>query len=396
MNKNNSQALSWGLLATLAVASSGLWPACTVNPDWDMSASTNTQPPRAEVIANLLTHIGPNVVEPALIVFAEQARLLHEAVQVWRSEQDETSLEAAQQQWRTTMLSWQQLETVQLGPAASAYRSVNGMDLRDEIYSWPMVNACRVDVEVVEAEWNNEEYFTNNHVNVYGMDAIEYLLFSDSPDNFCPDQVAINKDGSWDALGERGLARNRADMAITLAGHVVDVSRTLYEEWASEYSATLAERAQTIEAEDDLDEMFGALYYLRQYTLEAKLCQPLGLSSCADDKYDAEHAYSGLSLAAIHMNLVGARALFTGQSGPGLDDLLVWADQEDLLNTFLYEMDKAIEAAAALEAVEIIQPGDKRIISLHKDVEDVTNLLFGDIATVLMVEVPIVDFGHGD
>jgi predicted lipoprotein len=361
-----------------------------------MSASTNTQPSRAEVIANLLTHTGPNVVEPALMIFAEQARLLHEAVQVWRSEQDETSLETAQQQWRTTMLSWQYLETMQFGPAASVYHSVNGMDFRDEIYSWPMVNACRIDVEVVEAEWNNEEYFTNNLVNIYGMDAIEYLLFSDSPDNFCPDQIAINKDGSWDALGERGLARNRADMASTLAGHVVDVSRTLYEEWASEYSATLAERAQTIEAEDDLDEMFGALYYLRQYTLKVKLCQPLGLSSCAADRYGAEHAYSGLPLAAIHMNLVGTRALFTGQFGPGLDDLLVWADQEDLLDTFLSEMDEAIEAAAALKAVEAVQPGDERMVSLHKDVEDVINLLFGDIATVLMVEVPIFDHGHGD
>ena len=34
---------------------------------------------------------------------------------------------------------------MQLGPAGSSLSAVAGADIRDEIYSWPTINPCRID-----------------------------------------------------------------------------------------------------------------------------------------------------------------------------------------------------------------------------------------------------------
>jgi len=393
MQISTAQLASWCTLVGLMVAASGTWTACASTKDRSDTVSVSpdlfgSDEPRLreEVIGDILAHTGPYVVEPAVGVFVTEARLLHAAVRTWSLDRDDMSRAAAQDQWRVTMLAWQYLEGMQFGPAGSEYLA-GGHGLRDEIYSWPWSSSCRVDQVLVYADWSESSFFEDPPpYSAYGLDAIEYLLFESSTENTCPDSVDINADGTWDALGDEAIARARAEMATVLVENVVEVGTELYEGWSDGFSASLAggSDAQSVEA---LNTMFYAMRYMESYVLIGKLCHPLGLSGCPDEPIspdDFEHIRSMISTEAVHSNLLGFRDLFTGRSGAGLDDLLVWSGYGSLADDFLMELDEAIGLAAGPDFTS----DDARVLELYEEVQDVTVLLFGDIATVLTLRNP--------
>ena len=99
---------------------------------------------------------------------------------------------------------------MQLGPAAPTGSGVGGAGKRDEIYSWPTVNPCRIDQELVEQGYLQGDFFTANLVNTYGLDALEYLLFYGGDANACAPQLPLNVDGTWAAgASDVGAARDQ-------------------------------------------------------------------------------------------------------------------------------------------------------------------------------------------
>src|SRR5690606_29393153 len=104
------------------------------------------------------------------------------------------------QAWREAMVLWQRAELTQLGPTGLMGSVLAGEDLRDEIYSWPLVNPCRIDQELVAKSYEDTDQLASALINLRGLDALEYLLFHDGPGNACAATVSINKDGSWDAI----------------------------------------------------------------------------------------------------------------------------------------------------------------------------------------------------
>ena len=104
----------------------------------------------------------------------------------------------AQGAWRAAALAWQAVEVMQVGPLAKG-TAPGAQGLRDEIYSWPTVSPCRVDQEVVTERYADPGFFDAAVVNVYGLDALEYLLFRADAGNACDRQVRINADGDIQA-----------------------------------------------------------------------------------------------------------------------------------------------------------------------------------------------------
>jgi len=374
---------SWLFLGTLAAAS--LHPSC--GPATDTGSSL----PSATVTA-LLTAVGPQVVVPALDRFIAEAELLEASLSGEQA--------ASQAQWQATMIAWQELEVMQIGPLGSSLTAAGGQDGRDEIYSWPTVNPCLVDQETVRGEYGGADFFTTRLVNAYGLDALEHLLFYGA-DNACPSQVDINAHGSWDALGTDGVAAARGAYAAAVTAEVIRQGRALRDAWTGGFSDALGAGADPYEDDQEaLNAVFDALFYLESITKDEKLAVPLGGGDCGAERCpeDVELPESDTSLAAIEANLVGFRSLLTGGDDTGFDDLLTELGHEDLAQEMTTTVDAAIAAVAAVEGPleEAVESRPEQAQALHDAVKAVTDLLKGDLATVFALQIPDEAAGDAD
>ena len=343
---------SWLTLAALAGVA-----ACT-------NGTTDTG--LSEQVEAVLEAFGPRVLDPALDQVVSDAQALEQAL-------DEGDPQSA---WIALMASWQQVEVMQVGPLPSSLSG--GQDLRDEIYSWPTTNGCRVDQETVAEDWDSPTFFTDNLVNSYGLDALEHLLFA-GDETECPEQVGLDAD--WEALGPDGVDANRTAYARVLSVHVQEQA-----------AAAKGSSPET------LDELFAALFYVDTMTKDRKLAQPLGMTDCDDATCpeDVEQLLSGTGAASIAANLRGFRVAFTGADGDGFDDLLAGVGHGDLSDQILVETDQAIAAADALTTPLDQAIGGGEVEALHAEVKDVTDLIKGDLATVLSLTIPSEADGDND
>jgi predicted lipoprotein len=369
-------------------------------------------PPTADVLLELLADVGPEVVEPALLGASQSADALVAACLAWAETEsaggDTSSARAsAQEAWRGAMERWQEVEVLQIGPAASSLTAVAGLDLRDEVYSWPTTNPCRVDQETVYGGYAQPDFFEVSLVNSYGLDALETLLFSAPAVNACPGQVDINADGSWDTLGEDGVQQRRADYAVVVAGGVRDTIVSLQQAWSAQggdFSGKVArggeEGSPYASPEQALNAVFDALFYVELQTKDKKLARPLGLLDCAgtDCADEVETPVAGGSQVWIAANLRSFRALFTGGAGTGMDELVRSLGEEELADAVLSALDQADAAAAALTVpVDVAATTDPApALALHAAIKGVTDLLKGDLATLLVLQVPSEAAGDND
>ena len=383
-----------------------LRPMACAAPD---GSSSGLPPEVAALVSRLLGNVGPEVVLPALEDYQSAATILDQALNDWasaaRTGSDAVSArQSAQDAYREAAISWQHVEMLQLGPAGSSLTVIAGQDLRDEVYSWPTINPCRVDQETVEAAWDSPDFFTVNLVNSYGLDAVEHLLFA-AEDNACPGQVDINADGTWDALGADGVALNRAQFAVALSTGVNARVADLVAAWSvdgGDFGADLAkagEGSSSYESmEEGLNAVYDALFYLELVTKDQKLAKPLGLIDCADATcpLDVEGLASGTSGAMIRANLEGFRTLFTGAEVEGLDDLLDELGHGDLAVQIVDAADAAILAVDALDGPLSEAVDSAEALALHDAVKVVTDLVKGDLATVLTLQIPNEAAGDAD
>jgi uncharacterized protein len=389
---------SWAVVGALAAAVV-LQPLACRTPEGEGTG------PAGDALIALLADAGPEVVVPTLDRALVASEALVESAEAWAAAEASggdvaASREAAQEAWRGAVAVWQEAEVLQLGPGASSVTAAGGADLRDEVYSWPTVNPCRVDQETVYGGWSEAAFFEQSLVNVYGLDALETLLFAAPGVNACPGQVDINADGSWDAFGEAGVQLRRAEYAVIAATGVRDTIADLRGRWDDWALVLGAADAPYESPEDALNAVFDALFYLELYTKDRKLARPLGLKDCVGTACvgEVETPLAGGSNEWIAANLRGFRALYTGAGGAGMDDLLRSLGEDDLADAMAAALDEADAAAAALEVpIDEAALGDPApAVALHDAVKGVTDLLKGDLATVLVLQVPAEAAGDND
>ena len=203
---------SWVFLAGLAVLAAVL-PAGACKPK-----ATKSIDPSAYLEA-----IGPDVMVPAHRSFRARALELKVAL-------TEASLPAdAQDAFVQAMLQWQELEVLQVGPAAAVGSPAGGEGLRDRIYSWPTVDPCAVDSFLVSGEPSDRLFFADALVDEYGLDALEHLLFS-GPEAAC---------GDWGVLSTAEVDARRLVHARLLAADVAEAADALLVAWEGDYPRTL-------------------------------------------------------------------------------------------------------------------------------------------------------------
>lgn len=365
-----------------------------------------------EHIEAVLADFGPWVVEPALEDASLASAALATAVAAWGQAlsgggDGPAARVAAQAAWVEAMAAWQVAELLQIGPAASSLTAVGGEDRREAIYSWPEVDRCHVDQITVAGGWSAPGFFDTGDEEAYGLAALEVLLFSAAADNGCPLDVAPNADGAWAALDPGEVDAARAAYARVLADRVaadVDALRAEWDPAGGDFGGKLA-RAGSVDSpyESDvegLNAILDALYYLEETTEERKLAQPLGLETCIGDDClaGAESPLAGQSTRWVQINVDAFRAAYEGGAGAGIDDLLRALGHGDVADRMSASLDAAAAAASALHVpIEVAATDDpETALAVVEALEGVIEILEGDLATVLVLQVPDEASGDND
>lgn len=302
------------------------------------------------------------------------------------------------------MSAWQWAELMQIGPAGSPLMTTGGKSLRDEIYSWPTLNTCRVDQEIVTDRFGEAGYLDSILVTASGMAALEYLLFHASEANSCPPESAINTNGSWAALSAEERTLRRAEYAAAVAALVHAKAQALEAEWdpaAGNFLAQLSSAGESGSpfptAQAALDEVFAAMFYVDLKVKDRKLAVPAGINplcpreTCPEALESRLAAHSGTNVIE---NLRALRALFIGNAAgeperQGFDDFLIARAAPEVAQTIVGDIDAAIalvEGIGDLEAALVQDPAP--LHDAHAAVKRITDAMKSQMVTVLNLRVP--------
>jgi predicted lipoprotein len=308
---------------------------------------------RAEILRNL----GEEFILVRLQEFEATAKELLDDVSAYEETGDDGAREVAQQSFQTAMRLWQNIEEMQLGPLATQVRG--GDELRVQIYSWPTTNTCRIDQILVDNDFSKSS-LEQTEVNSRGLDALEYLLFTDNPENTCSDLVDINADGTWAALETDDLQARRRGYAKSAASLVADLAVVTLETYSmddgfvSELVSAGSGSTVYSSSQDAFNDWATALFYLDTETKDMKLAQPAGIMDCPGTECLVESPFSGDSLDHIVTNLRSFDLQFFGgtrpDDGAGLDDLLIDIGHAEVAHELADKIDLAYEALAQIEA----------------------------------------------
>jgi uncharacterized protein len=361
----------------------------------------------------LLKSLAENVIVPIyenLATATANLKLNVEAynVAVQNSTSDKsTKLTSAQNAWKATMLICQEAELLQFGPAGSSTSVKGGQGIRDEIYSWPSVNTCRVDQEVVENVFSNSSFFSNELVNSYGLDVLEYLLFNTNTTNSCSTAININTNGSWSALSSTDVEQRRAAYASVVAGNISDQATSISNNWKNSFSTNFSgagNGAVYASAQEALNDVMTGLFYIDTKVKDDKLVGPLGINSGGTvDVEVRESKYANHSVENILANLKAFRKLFLGNdpsasAATGFDDFLNELGQSTLSATMKTDIDSAITAAESFTATlnSTLISDSTKVQDLYNKVKVITDNLKGDFATTLSLTIPSEGSGDND
>lgn len=358
-------------------------------------------PNGASTRSQLIAAVVDNAVVPSLETLVQETTALQMAIAAWAAApSDAAALNAARTAFSRASIALQRVELMQLGPAGAANSVIGGAGLRAELYSWPIVSACRVDQELVKAEYGQSTFFSSRLTNVYGVDALEYLLFREGMGNACPASQTINAMGTWRMLVDAGnLDSNRSAYASAVASQLAADAARLRDAWNSAFAADLKSagesRSSFPSTQAALDDLFAAIFYLERELKDTKLGGPLGISSACmnnscPDILESRHAQ--LSLEWIRANLEGFELVFLGgataEAGYGFDDLLAAEGFEDLATTMRGQLIAARAAADAAAAPMATQLETAETVEIYTRVNELARNLKTQFVSALSLRVP--------
>lgn len=305
----------------------------------------------------------------------------------------------SQQTWRDAMRAWQVLEPMQFGPTASSV-TPGGLDLRDQLYSWPLTSRCAVDETLTTSGYAGG--VSTLLINRRGLAAAEYLLFSDPGSASCGDTAA------WSALAPAEQAARKQAYAAQVALDVEARAGELVDAWGP-FVDTLGtagpDNATYPTVQGALNRVSDAVFYLDTSMKDLKLAPPLGLRGCLTppclDQLESQWAHH--NTVNLRSNLDGLQRLLRGcqaqHQGPGFDDLL---DAQGAFSLSERLAEKETAAGAALDALGAKDLSDALVSepttvrALYDAFKGITDLLKSEFITVLDVELPMGLEGDND
>lgn len=346
-------------------------------------------------IEPFLTDFATNVVSERLTLMSNQNATLVSALEAANADVSNADLLAsAQQEWFNAMVQWQELEVMQVASLGSSLTAVGGEDVRDNIYSWPLNNPCRIDQVTATQDYTSSDFIDKALVSMRGLDAIEYLLFAPL-DTDCPSQVPPLSDGTWQALTESDIQSRRLEYALTLAQAIQEDLAEEETLWSKGFPLELYE--SDVKA---LNAVFNGMLYAEEMIKERKLHHPLGLKDeCSVDcHFEVEGLYAGVSTEFLVANLKGLAAIVEGTDSGGFRQVLIGVGEEGIADEFEQTIEVLISQLEEIDEplVDLIESNPERLDDLQEDLSSLTSLLKWDIATVLEMEIPQTSAGDND
>ncbi|MEM9194161.1 MAG: imelysin family protein [Myxococcota bacterium] len=370
------------------------------------SCTSDTSEPPAMMMGNanarelVLASVAENVILPTYQEFLSAALALEEATAAQVT--DPSQLSVSQEAWASTIAVWQRAELFQVGPAGAMDGVAGGEDIRDDIYSWPLTNRCRIDQEIADEGYSDMTMLRETAVNVRGLDTLEYLLFVASNENNCAPNSRINRDGTWAALDEAALASRRAAYGAALATLVREKAEELVNAWdpaQGNFVGSLSNPTSgTVYAspQEALNALSDALFYIESETKDMKLAEPAGITNCEEATCpDArESRFANRSREHVLENLRSfQRAYFGAEPGTdayGFDDLLREIGAEEVATAMETALEGAISTAEQMSSsfAEVLGSDVSQLIALHDAVKGITDVLKTQFIGVLDLELP--------
>ena len=359
----------------------------------------------------LLSDVTDKVIVATIESFDQQSQAQTAAINgmceaIIANSSDVTSqTQAAQEAWRATMDQWQQLEVMQVGPVLT-----NDANLRNKIYSWPVVQSCAVDQDVGFFEAGNisgTAYDISRRTSPRrGLDALEYLLFNDNLNHSCSlDRLAPE---GWNERPEQDRKVARCQFAVEAAKDLESSAKELVEAWQGDNGyAQILKTANSDYFDSEqaaINRITDAMFYIDSITKDAKLAAPIGLqnnscgnAACTDD---IESLISNNSISNIKNNLIGLQKLFIAgdEENAGFDDFLTEVDAAELAATMKQDIQAAIDAADSFPTTleQAVTADPESVQALHQAVKTVTDNLKSVFITYLALELPQTSAGDAD
>lgn len=296
----------------------------------------------------VLADLGEDLILPALRDLDTRSAALAPLVAALAAAPlDATARGAAQAGWRSAMEAVERAEVLQIGPAARSSEP-GGMDLRDQIYAFPLLNRCRV----LSAAYTDEAVTGSSPIDGTGMGALEYLLFSGAPTGCLPPPVGVN------------VEIKVAQHASRIANRIAVVAAQLRKAWEPgggnflrNFSTAGAGSTMPFSTPQmALDALSTAIFYAEKETKDRKIANPTGIgatgllacntASCPER---VESVFARASGDHIRANLQAFRDVFTGiAGGMGINALLEGIDRGALGIQIVTQIDAALAAEAAI------------------------------------------------
>lgn len=409
-----ARALVATLMSTLLIS------ACTENADSPKAAVPPAPLKPTMTEAQMLANIGENIVAPQTLLLAERAESLEKDALALCSALEgsgdfEVALEKARESWRQTMLTYHRVDSLPIGPALE-----KGRLIADNLYSWPYINACGIDLQVARLAATGKEN-PALITTLKGLGGLEYLLFENELGTACNPQSVSSKPAlQWAAKDARAKRLDRCRFAAGLSRDVKKYSSELAAAWnPAEGGAakSFVDGSKYKSAREAVNAVTDAMFSIEK-TKDETLGKPLGLhKDCQHPSRKCveltEHPWSGLTLDSVKVRIEFFRELFTGKDGPGFDDYLAKMNRGDVsaailssLDDVLLKIDRSRAAGplkAQIEAMDVEQcrasTVAQRLVepcSLYQDLRAVTLKLKTDFLTALSLKAPPTYQGDND
>lgn len=331
--------------------------------------------------------------------FVSRAGALDAATMALATQPSAEVAAAARSAYRDAMLSWQVVEVMQFGPAATSMPA-GGAGLRNQIYAWPVERRCDVETQIVNRGWE-QPGFEQSLVTRRGLAALEYLLFHAGNDTACTDPATV---AGWAALVPDELAARKRAYAARVAADVNARAQQLAAAWApggGNFAGTLATAGPGNpvfpSTQAALNAISDALFYVESEVKDMKVGPPLGAGACSMDSSCAppESVHAGLSKENLRSNLTGFRRIFegcgAGFAGLGFDDLLTAVGAQSTTAAILGAQHAALAALDAIEEPTLaaaIAADKPSVQTLYTALRTLATLLKTDFMMALDLDLP--------
>ena len=276
--------------------------------------------------------------------FAEAAAHFHDAVVALCASRDPGALAGARAGYHRTMDAWMAMQHLPFGPLEQQARS-------QRLYFWPQARG-KVEAAVAgllagtDAALLSPPRFSGASVAVQGLPAAEHLLFERT--------AALT--------GEGGTEGRSCVLLGAIAANVHEIAGAAQREWrdqALDGSAAFADlmlrpgpdNADFPAPKEATLLFFTALHDGLQFLARVKLGPVVGATRDAQRPRLAESLPSGRATRNVVLNLEALEALYVGEAGPGLGDLVAAYEADAALDPLMRKAFRlTLSSARAIDA----------------------------------------------